>query len=51
MVASGLDALFRPRGVAVMGASAVPGKIGNLVVRVARRPRLRRPGVPREPQW
>ncbi len=33
MVDVSLDALFRPRGVAVMGASPVPGKIGNLVVR------------------
>jgi len=33
MVDGSLDALFRPRGVAVMGASPVPGKIGNLAVR------------------
>jgi acetate---CoA ligase (ADP-forming) len=27
-----LEALFRPRSVAVVGASAVPGRVGNLIV-------------------
>ena len=32
-----LEALFRPRGVVVVGASPVPGKIGNLVVQSLQR--------------